>query len=137
MQQLLGTPIANRMKAELTQQVRENFLQDHYVAIIYCGDNPASATYVRMKQKFAQEIGLDLKIFGQDGQIQTSEDLLTIASTLSNDPLCIGYMPQLPLPAELRSVQFELFDSIPWYKDIDGLGSHFMGKYITNQIDML
>ena len=137
MQQLLGTPIANRMKAELTQQVRETFLQDHYIAIIYCGDNPASATYVRMKQKFAQEIGLDLKIFGQDGQIQTSTDLLKVASELASDPLCIGYMPQLPLPIDLKSAQFELFDRIPREKDIDGLGSHFIGKYITNQIDML
>ena len=134
---LLWTPIANRMKAEMTQQVRENFLQDHYVAIIYCGDNPASATYVRMKQKFAQEIGLDLKIFGQDGQIQTSTDLLKVASELASDPLCIGYMPQLPLPVDLKSAQFELFDRIPREKDIDGLGSHFIGKYITNQIDIL
>lgn len=135
--QLLWTPIANRMKAELTQQVRESFLQDQYVAIIYCGDNPASATYVRMKQKFAQDIGLELKIFGQDGQIQTPDELLALALTLAEDQDCIGYMPQLPLPASLKSAQFELFDRIPRHKDIDGLGSHFIGKYMTNQLDIL
>ena len=125
------------MKAKLTQQVRDFALQDHYVAIIYCGDNPASATYVRMKQKFAQDIGLELKIIGQDGEITSSEKLLRIAQDLANDPLCIGFMPQLPLPDLLKSVQFELFDCIPREKDIDGLGSHFIGKYITNQIDIL
>jgi len=44
------------MKIQLTQQVRDFSLQHHYVAIIFCGDNEASATYVRMKQKFAQDI---------------------------------------------------------------------------------
>ena len=125
------------MKAQLTEQVREKFLQDHYVAIIYCGDNPASATYVRMKQKFAEEIWLPLKIIGQNNEIQTPEDLLAVASVLADDPFCIGYMPQLPLPVHLKSAQFDFFDRIPRGKDIDGLGSHFIGKYMTNQTDIL
>lgn len=137
MQQLLWTPIANRIKAELTQQVRDFALQNQYVAIIYCGDNPASATYVRMKQKFAQDIGLELKIIGQDGEITSPEELLRVAQNLASDPLCIGYMPQLPLPTDLKSAQFELFDMIPREKDIDGLGSHFIGRYMTNQLDIL
>ena len=137
MLQLLWTPIADRIKNELTQQVRDLSLQSHYVAIIYCGDNQASATYVHMKQKFAQDIGLELKIFGQDGQIQTADDLLALAWTLASDPLCIGYMPQLPLPLDLKTAQFQLFDTIPREKDIDGLGSHFIGKYMTNQLDIL
>lgn len=90
-----------------------------------------------MKQKFAQDIGLAVKIIGQDGKITSPEELLHIAQNLANDPLCIGYMPQLPLPANIKSAQFELFDMIPREKDIDGLGSHFIGKYMTNQIDIL
>lgn len=53
---LFGTPIADRMKTELTQRVRENDFANKYIAIIYTGDNPASATYVRMKTKFTNEI---------------------------------------------------------------------------------
>ena len=52
-----GTQIAQDMKRELTERVREmNFVDQQYVAIIYVGNNPASATYVRMKQKFAHDI---------------------------------------------------------------------------------
>jgi 5,10-methylene-tetrahydrofolate dehydrogenase/methenyl tetrahydrofolate cyclohydrolase len=51
------------MKAELTIRVRENDFKNKYVAIIYTGDNSSSATYVRMKTKFANEIGLQLKVF--------------------------------------------------------------------------
>jgi len=51
------------MKAELTQRVREHNFANKYIAIIYTGDNPASATYVRMKTKFANDIGLQLKVF--------------------------------------------------------------------------
>lgn len=135
--QLLGTPIADRMKAELMTRVRENDFSSSYVAIIYVGDNPASATYVRMKQQFAREIGLDLRIFGQDPKIETYEDLMDLVVELAYDDHCIGMMPQLPLPPELRPHMMELFDAIPVYKDIDGLGSGFMGAYMTEQIDFL
>lgn len=135
--QLLGTPIADRMKAELTQRVRENDFAKKYIAIIYTGDNPASATYVRMKQQFAREIGLDLRIFGQDPKIESYEDLMDLVVELAYDDHCIGMMPQLPLTPELRPHMMELFDAIPIYKDIDGLGSGFMGAYMTEQIDFL
>ncbi len=135
--QLLWNPIADRMKAELTQRVRENDFADKYVAIIYVGDNPASATYVRMKQKFSNEIGLDLRIFGQDPKIETYEELMDLLVELSYDDDCIGLMPQLPLTPELKEYQMELFDALPPYKDIDGLSSGFMGAYMTEQIDFL
>lgn len=125
------------MKAELTQRVRDHDFANKYVAIIYTGDNPASATYVRMKQKFAREIGLELKIIGQQGEIKNNEDLMDVVVELSYDDDCIGFMPQLPLIPELRPHLMELFDAIPAYKDIDGLSSGFMGHYITEQIDFL
>jgi len=46
-------------------------------------------------------------------------------------------MPQLPLPVSLKHVQYDLFDHIPRHKDIDGLGTHFIGRYFTNQLDIL
>lgn len=137
---LLWTPIADELRAKLKQEVSQSpFLShpDNYIAIIYCGENPASATYVRMKKKFAQSIGLELKIFGQDPVIGSSSELLALADSLTQDPHCLGFMPQLPLPEYLKDAQFDLFDRIPRYKDIDGLGSQFMGKYITNQLDVL
>lgn len=135
--QLLWTPIANRMKAELTQRVRENDFANKYIAIIYTGDSSASATYVRMKQKFAREIGLDLRVFWQEHTIDTHEALMDLVVELSYDDDCIGLMPQLPLVPELRKYQMELFDSLPAYKDIDGLSGGFMGAYMTEQLDFL
>ena len=135
--QLLWTPIANRMKAELTQRVREHNFANKYIAIIYTGDNPASATYVRMKTKFANDIGLQLKVFWQDPKIETYEQLMDAVVELSYDDDCIGVMPQLPLAPELQQYQMELFDALPPYKDIDGLSSGFMGQYMTEQLDFL
>ena len=135
--QLLWTPIADRMKVELTKRVRENDFKNKYVAIIYTGDNASSATYVRMKTKFANDIGLQLKVFWQDPKIETYEQLMDIVVELSYDDDCIGVMPQLPLAPTLRSYQMELFDALPAYKDIDGLSSGFMGQYMTEQLDFL
>lgn len=134
---LSWTSIANQMKAELIQRVRDQNFANKYVAIIYVWDNPASATYVRMKQKFAHDIGLPLKIIGQQWEIKTHEDLMDVIVELSYDDDCLGFMPQLPLTSELRPYMMELFDAIPPYKDIDGLGSAFIGQYITEQIDFL
>ena len=53
-----GTEIANKMKQELSDWVKDQNFTDQYVAIIYVGDNPASATYVHMKQKFAHEVDI-------------------------------------------------------------------------------
>ena len=132
-----GTDIANQMKAELTQRVRENDFAHKYVAIVYVGDNPASATYVRMKMKFAHEIGLQLKVFGQDPKIETYEQLMDTIVELSYDDDCVGVMPQLPLTPELRPHLMEILDALPPYKDIDGLSGGFMGQYLTEQIDFL
>lgn len=132
-----GTDIANRMKEELRQRVSDQHFTDQYVAIIYVGDSPASATYVRMKQKFAHDVGLPLKIIGQEGEIATHDDLMDVIVELSYDDNCLGFMPQLPLTPELKPYLMELFDAIPPYKDIDGLSGGFMGQFITEQIDFL
>ena len=131
------TPIADRMKTELTNRVRENDFKDKYVAIIYMGDNPASATYVRMKQKFAQDIGLSLKIIGQDNDIKNYDDLMDVVGELSYDDNCIGFMPQLPLAWLTPEQVMEVFDAIPPYKDIDGLSWGFIGQFVTEQIYFL
>ena len=132
-----GTEIAQDMKTELTQRVREMNFIDQYVAIIYVGNNPASATYVRMKQKFAQDIWLSLKIIGQNGEINNYEELMDVIVELSYDDNCLGFMPQLPLSWISQKELMELFDSIPPYKDIDWLSWWFMGQFITEQIDFL
>lgn len=116
-----GTQIAEQMKTDLAERVRKESFKDQYVAIIYIGDNASSATYVRMKQKFAQDIGLPLKIIGQNNEINNYEELMDVIVELSYDDNCIGFMPQLPLSDISYEQVMELFDAIPPYKDIDGL----------------
>jgi 5,10-methylene-tetrahydrofolate dehydrogenase/methenyl tetrahydrofolate cyclohydrolase len=62
---------------------------------------------------------------------------MDIVVELSYDDNCIGMIPQLPLAPHLREYQMEIYDALPIYKDIDGLGSAFMGAVITEQIDWL
>lgn len=138
--QLLWTSIAEQIKSQLRQTVSGSTFLSHpkrYVAIIYCGDNPGSATYIRMKKRFAKDIGLELRVFWQDPFVSTPWELLSLADQLADDSNCIGFMPQLPLPDSLREAQFNLYDRIPWHKDIDGLGSELIWKYITNQTDVI
>lgn len=134
---LYGAPIAERIKSELKDWIKEQNLSEHYVAIIFSGDNPASASYVRMKQRFAHDIWLDLRIIGQHSEYSTSDELLELLEQYAQDPHCIGLMPQLPLAPEFRDITMKVFDRIPVSKDIDWLWSEFLGHYVNEQIDFL
>lgn len=95
---LSGTSIANRIADELRTRIQAQNWTKEYVAIIYVGDNPASALYVRKKQEFAQRIGLPLRIIGQNNEIQSYDDMMDTLMELAYDDDCLGFMPQLPLP---------------------------------------
>lgn len=125
------------MKKDLQDWVSSHDFWGKYIAILYLWDNPASATYTRMKQRFAHDVGLSLSIIGQNNEITNYEELISVVEQLAQDDDCIWLMPQLPLPKEYRSYTMDILNRIPVSKDIDGLSWKFLGEYITKEIDFL
>src|SRR5882672_839638 len=95
------------------------------LAAVLVGDNPASATYVKMKGKACDEAGLyhDTIVLPK----ATSEaDLLGLVDRLNADPKIHGILVQLPLPAQIDTQK--VLRRVHPGKDVDGFHPENVGK---------
>ena len=88
------------------------------LATVLVGENPASATYVRNKQKACAEVGIKTKDHKLPSTITQSE-LNSLVDTLNKDSEVHGILVQLPLPPQCN--EFETTSRILPAKDVDGL----------------
>jgi methylenetetrahydrofolate dehydrogenase (NADP+)/methenyltetrahydrofolate cyclohydrolase len=87
------------------------------LATIIVGDNPASALYVRSKQKNAREVGID----SEDHRLPTetsTEQLIELIRTLNRDESVSGVLVQQPLPTHIDL--FQVVIAVDPVKDVDG-----------------
>jgi methylenetetrahydrofolate dehydrogenase (NADP+)/methenyltetrahydrofolate cyclohydrolase len=111
-----GRKLAASIRAELKERVAK-MAQKPGLAIILVGDDPASHTYVRLKERAAEEIGLHF--VRCDFITSVSEaTLLKKINELSDDPNIHGIIVQLPLPTPLNADR--VVNSILPIKDADG-----------------
>ena len=88
------------------------------LATILVGDDPASATYVKMKGNACERIGMkSLKI--ELGAETTTDELLTKIKELNNNEEVNGILLQHPVPEQID--ERRCFDAIDIKKDVDGV----------------
>ena len=127
-----GKKIAEQIKLELKEKINL-LIQKHVtpgLATILVGDNPASATYVNMKEKMCAELGMVTKSYRLSGATREDE-LILLLNELKNDPEIHGILVQLPLPAQINERNIIL--SIPVTKDVDGFHPLSWGKMLTGE----
>lgn len=88
------------------------------LATILVGDDPASATYVKMKGNACARIGMDSKRIELPDET-TTEQLLATIQDLNNDPNVHGILLQHPVPGQID--ERACFDAIDLNKDVDGV----------------
>ncbi|WP_105317912.1 bifunctional 5,10-methylenetetrahydrofolate dehydrogenase/5,10-methenyltetrahydrofolate cyclohydrolase [Thermus tenuipuniceus] len=93
--------------------------------VIRLGEDPASVSYVRLKDKRARELGLlsQVEVFPAD---TPEEALLERIEALNQDPEVDGILVQLPLPAHIRTER--VLEAISPLKDVDGFHPLNVGK---------
>jgi methylenetetrahydrofolate dehydrogenase (NADP+) / methenyltetrahydrofolate cyclohydrolase len=111
-----GRKLAASIRTELKTRVT-NMAAKPGLAIILVGDDPASHTYVRLKERVAQEIGLHF-VRCDYPKDTTEADVLTRINLLNVDPSIHGIIVQLPLPAPLNADR--VVNAIAPAKDADG-----------------
>jgi methylenetetrahydrofolate dehydrogenase (NADP+)/methenyltetrahydrofolate cyclohydrolase len=117
-----GKAIAQQTEAELRERVAQ--LKEHsagqtpMLATILVGGDPASATYVRMKQNACKRVGM-ASIAVEMSEETTTEELLAKIDELNSDPTCQGILLQHPMPSQID--ERACFDSIVLDKDVDGV----------------
>ncbi len=88
------------------------------LATILVGDDPASATYVKMKGNACERVGMNsLKI--ELPSSTSTEELLKEINKLNNDPDVSGILLQHPVPSQIN--ERACFDAINAEKDVDGV----------------
>ena len=98
------------------------------LAVVLVGDDPASAVYVKNKNKTCKNIGF--QSFEHILPENTSEDkLLNLINELNNDDQVNGILVQLPLPSHISSKK--ILVSINPQKDVDGFHLENVGRLVT------
>ena len=88
------------------------------LATILVGEDPASATYVKMKGNACERVGMgSLKI--ELPESTTTDDLLLEIAKLNRDPNIHGILLQHPVPKHIE--ERKCFDAIDLAKDVDGV----------------
>lgn len=93
--------------------------------VIRLGDDPASLSYVTLKDKKAQEVGLGSTVHALP-EITSQAELLALISRLNADPAVSGLLVQLPLPAHIGSAV--ILEAINPDKDVDGFHPVNVGR---------
>lgn len=116
-----GKAYAKEMERELEQRVtllKERTGRTPILATILVGDDPASATYVKMKGNACRRVGMDsLKV--EMPETTTTEELLAKIAELNNNPDVHGILLQHPVPKHIN--ERACFDAIDLAKDVDGV----------------
>lgn len=93
--------------------------------VVLVGDDPASATYVRMKQRDCDEVGIESRAHRFPADVPQGE-LAALVERLNGDAAVSGFFIQLPLPPGLDALP--LISAINPSKDVDGLSPLSTGR---------
>ena len=115
-----GKKLANESEKEIFESVL--LLKEKGIiptlATILVGDDPASETYVRMKQETCKRVGVESVAINLPKETSTEELLLKI-DELNNDKNIHGILLQHPVPNQIN--ERECFERISIEKDVDGV----------------
>ncbi len=114
-----GKSFSDDIKNDLKEQCQELKKQGVHagLAVVLVGNDPASATYVNMKDKACQKVGINSKKINLPEQT-SQEELLKIIDDLNNDDEIHGILIQLPLPKHFDTNK--ILEAISPQKDVDG-----------------
>jgi len=116
--------IRNEIKKEVAKMIDDGIRPPHLAAVIV-GEDPASQTYVKSKEKQAKEVGFTSSLYEFPSDISEKELLQTV-EFLNNDKDLDGYIVQLPLPKHIN--ENKIIESIDPTKDVDGFHPKNIGK---------
>lgn len=122
-----GSAIALQIRTELATEVaafRERTGVVPHLAAVLVGDNPASAVYVRAKQKACEAAGFGSTLHKLPADA-AQEELLRLIAELNQNPNVHGILVQLPLPRQIN--EKVVLDAVTPLKDVDAFHPENVG----------
>ena len=122
-----GKATAAEIRAEVAEGVAKLVERGYRprLDVVLVGDDPASATYVRMKERDCAEVGIESRAHRFPADVSQKE-LAILVEKLNEDPAVSGFFIQLPLPEGLDPLP--LISAIDPVKDVDGLSPLSAGR---------
>jgi methylenetetrahydrofolate dehydrogenase (NADP+) / methenyltetrahydrofolate cyclohydrolase len=131
-----GKQIAKKKHEEISKEVetlrRENIIPG--LVVILVGNNPASRTYVKNKEKTCTNLGMN-SILIELPETVTENELLNKIEELNKDLTIHGILIQLPLPSHIN--EKKVIETITPEKDVDGFHPVNIGRMMTGQDSFL
>ena len=128
-----GKALAAEIRGEIAQQAADFTKQTGVtpcLAAVLVGDNPASQSYVRSKQKACEQAGMTSQLHTPAATTSTDE-LLGLVDRLNRDPAVHGILVQLPLPKGIDELR--VLEAISPLKDVDALHPENVGRIVQGR----
>ncbi len=128
-----GNRIAEDVRGEVKAQV-DVLKQQHGLtpglAVVLVGENPASVSYVRGKERDGVEVGFFAETIRRPADI-SQDELMALVRELNEDSRYHGVLVQLPLPPHINAEV--VLESLDPRKDVDGLHSANVGRLLKGE----
>lgn len=115
---LSSKKIVNKILIGLREEVKKWPVLSVSLAVILIGNNPASLSFIKQKEKAAKQLGIKFKLHKFNKNIKQTELLAKIKEIGQNKELT-GMLVQLPVPSYLEKAK--ILKAIPANKDVDAL----------------
>ncbi|WP_152658060.1 bifunctional methylenetetrahydrofolate dehydrogenase/methenyltetrahydrofolate cyclohydrolase FolD [Oceanobacillus sp. CFH 90083] len=129
---LNGKELSDQLKAEMKQEVealKEQHIHPH-LTVILVGDNPASKSYVKGKEKACDVTGISSNLIELPGSV-SEQELLEVIEAQNKDKDVHGILVQLPLPDHID--EQKVIHAISPLKDVDGFHPVNIGKLVNGE----
>src|SRR3990167_10119065 len=119
---------------KIAQEIVENLKlgpkPEKFFAGVLIGDDPASESFQKLKQKTAAELGIDYRIYRLSPELG-NDGLRKEVGRISAQKTCGGVIVQLPLPEHIN--KHYILNVIPREKDVDVLGERALGAFYAGR----
>jgi methylenetetrahydrofolate dehydrogenase (NADP+)/methenyltetrahydrofolate cyclohydrolase len=131
-----GNDVSSQIYAELTERIKALRSKGTVpgLAVVLVGEDPASQTYVRMKGKKCEELGMHSVTVVLPAETSEKE-LLKKVDELNNDKSIHGFLVQLPLPKHID--ENKVINAIDPKKDVDCFHPENVGRMLIGEPSFL
>lgn len=119
----ISISIQNSLKEEISK-IRKNYNSVPKLVVVLVGNNPASISYVKAKERACEKVGILCHVERLEENVSEGE-LIKYIYDLNLDSETHGMIVQLPLPKGLD--EEKIIQSISPIKDVDGLSNENLG----------
>ena len=125
----ISTHIKENLKLEI-DKIKDNFPRTPHLVVVLVGNNPASLSYVKAKEKACDLVGIRCHVERLEDNV-SEEALINYIEKLNQDEDIDGMIVQLPLPKNLN--EEKIIQTISPLKDVDGLNNENLGLLASGE----